>query len=246
MQRLRRATLATGPSSFSSEFELRASPQRYLERSRDRFSGVLACLFVLCSSVAALPLLGAQPTMTISSTRITIDGLPRGATIALMGAGRKPAYYMNEVVSRREVLVDSDRDGTVMLDVPDGIAARSLWIAVNVADGHALIGTPTGFVGRELPDNTRGHAVDVLNDGADIGKQHADVMVVRPGKGAWAKPWREFGSAPAAPGRMRIQVRALLPMSTDFGDAPEDLRPSDVMVVIDPESLRYRIVRGNQ
>lgn len=181
---------------------------------------------------------------TISDDRLLIEGLRPGASVALLGAAHERAYYMTRVMSRREILTDDDRDGTIEYKPSSGIAFQSIWIIMDITTGETKVVTPAGYRPIEMTEQGagRGNAVNITANVFDIGSEHADILVVRPNEGAWALAVREGGvkDAPvAAIGRSAVPLVKLVPLRPAFGSSPPALKNGDVVAIVDAVRMQY-------
>jgi hypothetical protein len=210
-------------------------PHRRVIGSREAF-----LVFMLLGF--SLPAMALPLAVTASAERLTIEGLAPRASVAILGVAHEPAYYMPFIASRRELLTDDDGDGKIVYAPPRGIAFRSIWIVTDLATGETTIATRLGFKALEMVQRGagRGHAVDVVGDILDVGRDGVDILLVRPNKGAWTIPIRGRGTEETTvSGRLRVHVAKLRPVRPSFGSAPPALLPGDVVVMLDPEQLEY-------
>jgi hypothetical protein len=192
--------------------------------------------------------IAAPPAVAISSDRLTITGVTRGAEVALLSVAHEPGYYMTRVVSRRELLPDSDSDGRVEYQLPTGVALRSIWIIVDIQSGEMTIAAPPGFQPLEMKQKKArpGKAVEAIANTVDVGRALVDILVVRPGMGAWAMAAREGSSADrdgVRNGRLRLDTAKLLPLKKSSRIPPNALEPGDVVAILDPERMEYWITK---
>jgi hypothetical protein len=208
----------------------------------------LAILLPLCSSVFAAP-----PNIQLSTEALTISGLAPGASVALLSVAREQMPYMARVVSRRELLVDDDRDGRVRYAPEVGIAYSSIWIAIDVATGDATFAMPDGVTPLVMEQRGagEGHAVEAIINSVEVGRTSIDVVIVRPGVGAWSANAQDGSDADKdgrVDGRLRLDQTKLQPLRTSYGDAPNSLRKGDVVALLDAQRMEYRLetVKGGQ
>jgi hypothetical protein len=147
-------------------------------------------------------------------------------------------------VSRREILTDDDRDGTIEYKPTSGIAFQSIWIITEIATGETKVVTPAGYNAIEMTQQGagRGNAVNITGNIFDIGRDHVDILVVRPNEGAWTLPVREGGvkDAPvAAIGRSTVPLVKLVPLRPTFGSPPPALKNGDIVAIVDAVRMQY-------
>lgn len=211
----------------------------------------LVAFAALAILVSASPPAFASPlVVTIVGGRLVIDGIEPGASVALLSAAHEPAYYMSRIVSHRELLVDDDGDGKIEYKVPNGVAFQSVWIVTDIATGETIVTTPAGYrpIVMTQQGAGRGNPVNVNASGVDIGRDRADILLVRPKEGAWALPVRKgLVSQPGAvKGRAAVAFPTLHPLKPAFGNSPTTLKPGDVIAIVDAERMEYWVTTSSK
>jgi hypothetical protein len=205
---------------------------------------IVAALILLVTGFAkAAPL-----SVAASADRVVVQGIRPGGSIALLSVAHESGYYMTKIVSRRDVLTDNNRSGRIEYVPDSGVAFRSIWVVVDLETGELAVASRAGFQPVQMsdPSDGRGPAVAVGPTEFDIGHDQADILVVRPGKGAWTIGLRERGTddlPAAAPGRIHASLTKFRPIKKEFGSAPPAFIPGDVVVVLDPEQMEYWVTR---
>jgi hypothetical protein len=140
-----------------------------------------------------------------------------------------------------KVVADDDRDGTAVYDFPK-ISRYAFLIVVDSATGEYAFYKGDGVDGTELdlPGNHWRAGLEQL-DVAD--PDTLQVLLVRPGAGAWILAALDGGAADADGARdasFRLKVKDMQPIR---GDAKPQgsVRPGDLLVMIDPQTLAYVI-----
>lgn len=87
----------------------------------------------------------AQPVVSFEANAVVVSGVAAGGRVALLGVGREPVEYSGRVVRSEAVLADEDGDGRVRLELERAVPWRSLWAAVDLADGAAVLAAPEGY-----------------------------------------------------------------------------------------------------
>jgi hypothetical protein len=187
----------------------------------------------------------APPAVTVSGTSLHIEGVTPGGSVVVLGVAREAGYYMARVVPRREILDDEDRDGKIDYAPKRGVAFASIWLVTDSKTGETAVAAPSGYRPLEFHQRGagRGNVLNVVgNNVLDIGRQNVEIVVIRPGKGAWTTRVRNGIAGPGAtPGRSHVNTSSLYPMRADFKDAPPVLIPGDVVLMIDPEQMEYSL-----
>jgi hypothetical protein len=192
----------------------------------------------MISPVAAEPL-----SVSLTDSTVQVDSTPR-STVAVVGVAQEPANYLWRIASRRELLLDDDGDARLAYTPPHGVAFRSIWIAVDVASGASAMAVPPGFIAEEMHELAvgSGKAVETVAKTLDISRGRVEILLVRPGAGAWSLSAREGGpdDRDGTPNnRLRVHLQRLLPLRLDYGAAPDALREGDVVVVLDANRMQY-------
>jgi hypothetical protein len=206
---------------------------------------LLSLLTLAALTVSGFPSTAvAAPVAELSDKELVVRNLTPGSAVALLAVAHEPAYYMMRVVARRELLKDDDKDGVVRY-VPDhGVAFRSIWIVVDVASGESAMTTPAGYEPVEMYQRGagRGQAVQAIVNTLDIGREAVEILLVRPGEGAWFVTARDRGFSDQdgqANGRIRLNPRKLRSPQGAYGEGPHAMRNGDVVAMIDPDILEY-------
>jgi hypothetical protein len=202
-------------------------------------------VFVVAVASCFSRLASGAPVVEAAGSALVIRNITPGSSVALLGVAREPAYYMAHMVVRRELLADEDRDGTVQYPLPNGVAFQSIWIAIDVASGETTTFSPDGYVPLEMHERGAGRSksVEAIENTLDIGRAVVELVVVRPGHGAWFATPRDGGAADRN-GRdrnIRLDPAKMKARGGTHGDAPHALQNGDVVAVIDPEMMEYWI-----
>jgi hypothetical protein len=138
---------------------------------------------------AAFPLM-AQPAndvaVSFNATSVTASGITPGKSALFFASGiRKNGYDQSRVRVVRTV-TDDDRDGTVTFDLGASVPATTVWVVVDLNNGHFTLATPVEAVADEVPlprnaFHKSGNAV------VQFGFDHPtlDLLYVHPGRGVW-------------------------------------------------------------
>ena len=201
---------------------------------------LIAAVPLRASEVAA----SAQPVLELTPETLTVRSVSPGGSVVLFSVAREPIGGIARVVSRHELLVDDDRDGVIRYAPPSGLVPRSVWMVIDVETGTVAVGTPLGIPPTLMRPHGAGEGVPVqaVANRLDIGREEVDVLVLRPGEGAWAGVVRDGGPADRdnhANGRLHLDPSKLDPIAPVFGDAPSALKPGDVLAILDAARLEY-------
>lgn len=195
----------------------------------------------LLLALLAFPCL-AQPALTFEPAP-TVRGLTAGAKVAWIGLGR--VSVDSGIVIRRfdGIDTDSDGDGVIALTIDGAVPLRSIWIAVDLANGALAVATPGEFSDSPADLGLALNA-DRTVEGLQVAIERVHGLWVRPGAApaAW-KYWGvdgSLGDADALPdGTILVEPSGLLPVTTS--PAFDAGQPGDLVIAIDALSLGYQI-----
>ena len=196
---------------------------------------------------AAQPEIGTTsgaPVLMLSEEALRVQSIGPGATVILFSVAREPAGGIARVVSRHERLIDDDADGEIVYQPEAGLVRNSIWMVVEFATGAVAVGGGGGMPPSLMHRTGAGEPVpaQVAAGVLAVGREQVDVLVVRPGEGAWARVVRDGGDADAdgnADGVLTLDPSKLRPVHETFDPAPTALLPGDVVAVLDAARLEY-------
>jgi hypothetical protein len=141
------------------------------------------------------------------------------------------------------ILRDDDGDGTVKLEMPEGVPFIGIWSVTDLATGAVRLATKEGY---ELIDLEE--PAELSFRGGERGEfdrfehraQDVELLVVRPGEGAWT-----LRGTNGAQEDLDFEPNATLVLGMDRltslaenGRAASGVRAGDVVVLIDVASMR--------
>lgn len=189
---------------------------------------------------------GAEPDAA-NSIRIAFSGetfhasgiTPGGEAIVFVcTVGRSGG--MRRLGRRAEVVSDVDRDGEIALAVGNASLA-SLWTVVDFTTGRSAVATPSGFEPEAIELHDQGWRGG--GDHFELRRRHVEVLVVRPGEGAWMASPVEGGPNDgdgALNAILRTKLTSMRRMhGSDEAPRPPVVIPKDVLVVVDPRSFAF-------
>jgi len=153
----------------------------------------LAIISMLLPTFAAIATAAEKPpgpALVFAARTVTVTGITPGADVYLYSVSREPMSYYNRIATREEVLHDAAKAGRVDYALDRPLAARSIWLAVDLASGAAVAGGPPGYPAKmvsldehNLKKNANAEVEQLSFDGAAV-----DIVVVRPSVGMWGGP----------------------------------------------------------
>lgn len=204
------------------------------------FLGVLALLTARTGDAAGLRL-------TVGPDAMVASGVTARGKVVFLGITREIAPDdVVEIRRRLEVLADEDGDSQVTYQLDQPLARRSMWVAVDLTTGDLGTAAPDGF--RLSKVNWRGRGLTNRHDGRDSvedARAFAEVLVVRPGTGAWILRLGD-GGPDDADGSPDGRLEAALDRMNPLGDSPEPpqrFQRNDVVVLMDPNSMEMTLAK---
>jgi hypothetical protein len=181
-----------------------------------------------------------------SANSLTVSGITPSAKVAIISIAREPRKYYSETVRRIETLTDSDGDGSVVLQLPAGIAPRAIWEAVDLMTGSYVVEPSPGYDNPPIPLSAaafkRSNA-KLTKFEVDLGE--VEMVLVRPAGGLWLlTAWRnstvDENRNTNLP--MRLDVSRLRPTAKEGAAPPESFEPGDIVLVVNPRWMTWASV----
>jgi len=221
-----------------------------------------ALLGSVAASAAPLPSPSASPiplgrassatpelTLSFEDLAVVAQDLTPGGDAVFFSVARIPRGYYNQVERFRSLeLVDSFGEARYSPETDDGSPPlKSVWAVVDLSSGAYAVGAPPGFVLQQVA--FPGKAFEVGPPGLVNRLRQRfsfiDMLVVRPGVGAW---WlRAHDTGPhdhdgADDDVSTTDLEDLEPLGASPAP-PGRFVAGDVLVVIDPRTLRFYATR---
>jgi hypothetical protein len=201
-----------------------------------------AVISVVMLLLWALP--ASAMTISVDPAGITVGGLIPGARVVLFGVGREPHRDHSVVRRWTEVLTDDDQDGIVRFVSP--ITNKSIWIAVDLASGTRVAETGPDYPRREMvpAEVLRRNSVGELSQ-FENARGVAELLVVRPGKGAWRVSGAKNAPVDEARGTtdpMRVDASSFQAVPDVESEELTHLERGDVIAMIDPRLMEFYLM----
>jgi len=196
----------------------------------------------LLASTAAL----AQPQITFQSTTTAQATVVPGGAVVWFGGAHFRDTYLERIFHWGFVEADGDKDGIVAFTRADGIPPGAVLVAVDVATGEVAVaregGLEWGAVALAGTDQERGSDGSLV--AVRLASRSADLLVVRPGVGAWAAHVADGDSRDVdGPGNATVVVSVDSLVRLDPAYAPLTATMNgDVVVLFNPQTLQYSIL----
>ena len=202
----------------------------------------------LSDAVLAQPAGPKAPEISFQQRSVTVDGITAQGQVVWYSVAREVAEDdVATLVRRSGVRTDDDGDGRVSWDMEGDVPARSIWVAVDLATGRLAVAAPEGYPLRRV--GWRGRGLGRNNARADRVEDlrtYADVLLVRPGEGAWrltAGDGSDQDDDGVADGKLAVALDRMRSVEGSAGEAapPERFGPKDVVVLIDPNRMELTV-----
>jgi hypothetical protein len=149
----------------------------------------LGVAFVALLTFVAVPLM-AQPAndvaVSFGASTVTASGITPGKSALFFASGIRKNGYDQSRVRVVRMVTDDDRDGIVTFDLGTSVPATTVWVVVDLNNGHFTLATPVEAVADEvaLPRNAFHKAGNAV---VQFGFDHPtlDLLYIHPGRGVW-------------------------------------------------------------
>jgi len=210
--------------------------------------------FIAGAVLGGLLLTAAPPSFSAPSLGITLDGdavvvsgLEPGAEVVYFSVSRFSAAYVPRTERHAERLADEDADGEVRIALERPVPPKFLVLAVELPTGRFGLWTPDDSPGREVafPENSLrpgpGDRLDRLEDG----NAYIELLLVRPGLGAWALTTGDgtpTDESPSSDGLVHAALASMVPVG-ESGEPPEEYGKDDLLLRVAPAEMEYYLAR---
>jgi hypothetical protein len=213
-----------------------------------KLRSILLCvLFLIVPTLLAAA--GTPALLTFEESTVVGSGFNPGKQVVLYGCSNAPQPYSRRMRSYLNV-VTADTHGAFRWQAPEPISEYSVWFAIGSVPSDEIVAVP----GRSVPPVASLPAPHLLagrdagDDALEIAGEMNDVVIVRPNGTVFVGTAIRHGTADlnrGLPGLTTFSAKTLTPKSTDNGasnlpiQALKQLNPSDLVVIVDPVSLRF-------
>jgi hypothetical protein len=202
----------------------------------------------LCSLLAAAPLFAADFTLgmrgeSIVAQHATPDGDVAFFSETVSATTYRPAYY------HAALAMPSDGTGEATYSTSHAKDKTAVWVAVDVQSGAVATVSGDGTTPVPFP---LADSMQVRDTSGSIAKLQlpfivGDLLIVRPGEGAWHATGMDGGPADddhARNGRLSFSLDTLVSFKNkNNSKPPHALKKGDVIVAIEARTLRYAVLR---
>ena len=190
------------------------------------------------------------PVLGFEASAVTVSGATPEGGVVVFGLGRDRRRAVPRVL-RLEHELAADADGALRFELDEPVMAHSVWAAVDLASGEYALASPVGHELERIDFPAQGLGANARF--LDSEGRFLDVLLVRPANGPdgaeaagfWGVAMGDGAGLDAdgeANSRLTLDVTRLLALE-DSPPAPERLRPKDVLIGVDPQTLRVFATR---
>jgi len=200
---------------------------------------------VLVALVALSHRAAAEPVVSFEEQAVVVSGLTPKGQVVWFGVAKQIEGFMAHFVRREDLLTDEDGDGAVRFELDRTVPLQSIWVAVDLATGDAAVATPEGYPLRDASAAPgRGRGVAGRPDWIEDGRELLELLVVRPGQGAWGLTLGD-GGVNDDDGRADGKITAALAWLRAVGSSPapstplEHFQPKDLVFAVDLDRMEF-------
>jgi hypothetical protein len=145
-----------------------------------------ALLGLALSPAASAASAAIEPAITFEARAVVASGITPGGQVVWFSVARQIAERTATLVRREQIADADDKDGSVRLELGRPVPFQSIWVAVDLTTGAAAVAVPEGYPLRrvDLPGRNL-HAGGGKPDWVEDDRGYVDLLLVRPGEGAW-------------------------------------------------------------
>jgi hypothetical protein len=192
--------------------------------------------------LVALPCLAAEPVVSFEEQAVVVSGLTPNGQVVWFSVAKQIESSMAHFVRREDVLADEDGDGAVRFELDRMVPLQSIWVAVDLTTGAVAVATPEGYTLRDasLPPG-RGSGKAGRPDWIGDDRQLLEILVVRPGLGAWGSTLGD-GGVNDEDGRGNGRISAALARLHAVGSSPappDHFLPKDLVFAVDLDRMEF-------
>jgi hypothetical protein len=210
------------------------------------FPRALLLAGVLSGSISIQGAAPPELRVEFEARAVTIRGISIGGDVVVYSLARDQVQFNYAHTSIWRFVATETGGGAVRLVTSGEIDARRLWVVVDQASGRSLITRTSSLepVERLAPALLR-QEKDGRGDRVSLPFEVAEVLLIRPGEGAWMTPVGDGGGDDddgKPDGRVSLRPGKL----HDFyrkEKKNDKLNRDDVLIAIDPRTLRVMEAR---
>jgi hypothetical protein len=207
-----------------------------------RWSVLNGVLLATASAWTFVSPVAAQPVIHIAETQVVATGMTPGGRVAWFAFARERTDWTSRALHWEDASGLADGSGQTVLDLRRPVPVKSIFIAVDMSTGAFAASSPLAYPwAAQVPFPAAG--LTLAADKVSVvslrdGHQELEVLVVRPQVGAWRATVRHDDTQDDPTPGVLVTFSALAPWGASPA-SPAPLRPGDVVVAIDPNTIEY-------
>lgn len=211
--------------------------------SRDALLRTATLIYPALALIGLTPATAAPVISFEAPSNIHVSQLTSGGQAIVMAVAKTRSDWDDLLTFHLTRMNDGDRDGLASYTEDAAFSPRSVWAAVDMANGSLDVSAPT----QPAPRSADVNLAQMLATAGKLEDQRQGLrlLVVRPGKGAWHGAAYDGGAGDtgaADDNRVLVDLGMLASVSGASGLAGSrlsNLMPGDVVVGIDTVTLAY-------
>jgi hypothetical protein len=186
------------------------------------------------------------PVLSFDSDSVIVSNVSVAGKVVLFGTSLSTWRNLPLSKAERVVIADDDRDGIIRYKLNYRMPLRSIWIAVDFETGGWAIGGPPGYTVDVQPfpeSSLHANAAGEI-DSLEQERQAMQVVVVRPGEGAWqifAAQSRPANAEEAKHGKLKVVFEGANVFESS--KTLKQLKKGDVVIGLDTRSMQVFATR---
>jgi hypothetical protein len=177
--------------------------------------------------------------VTADATTITATGVTPGATVVFFSVSREVHEYTPLLRRADGIVADTAKNGRVSFRPPNGLPPRCIVAAVELESGRFAIGSRPEIAPQliaDVPGNGFGRGVAGELTRLRRKGDFYEILVVRPGTGAWSLTVGDGGPSDAdraSDHAVTLDVDRLMPLAGTAAPPLRQFRPGDVVIGVE-------------
>jgi len=205
-------------------------------------AATIATLLLLLPASAAT----AAPAIEVVPTGLRATGITPGADAVWFGMTMDTFNFARRLTRHAAVVRDDDRDGVVLYELPE-ISRFSLLFVADTATGAYAVFRAEGV--KAIEHDLRGNQWRAGIEHLDLSTDFAEVLLVRPGEGAWTMSAVEGGKNDGdrdRNGKFRLKVKDMEPVGTNTAKPQGAARRDDLIILFDTRTFATAIRQAGE
>ena len=202
-------------------------------------SPLILLMLLLAGSALGEPKSVDPIRVSFSGDTVRASEVTRGGNVIVFACTIGRYSGMQKLDRHVQVVRDADSDGEISLTVEKLSDLASVWAIVDFDTGRYALAAPPGLELRTM--NIPEHGWRGGREHFDLRRNYLEVLVVRPGVGAWTLSLAE-GESSDDDGQLNAVLRTRLSRmqrlhGDDAAPQPPVILPHDLLLIIDPREL---------